>query len=269
MKAIEVKNLSFAYEEGKYVLDKVSFSLEKGTSLAIVGKNGSGKSTLARILTGLLSFKDGEVLINGTSPTEKDFLSKASISIVFQNPDNQFIAATVRDDIAFGLENSLVPHEEMDALIEKYATMVGMKDYLDRAPENLSGGQKQRVAIAGVLALNSDIIIFDEATSMLDPQGKADFNKTIKNLKEENPNLTIIAITHNEEEVFDYDRILVLDHGKVVMDGTSEEIYKEREKYKSYGLNLPFLYEFEDTLNKNGFSVGHSNSIDEIVRKLK
>lgn len=264
MKAVEVKNLSYAYIENQDVLKNVSFSLEKGASLSIVGENGSGKSTLVKLLVGLLHSSRGEILIND-NPLK---LGKNSISIVFQNPDNQFIATTVEDDIAFGLENYCVPPNEMKDIIIKYAAMVGMDKYLSRAPETLSGGQKQRVAIAGVLALNSDIIIFDEATSMLDPEGKKDFYKTLTKLRKEKPELTTIFITHDEEEVFMSDYIMVLNQGEIKMFGSNLDIYNQREEYQKYGLKLPFLFRLEDALKKVGLDVGHNSSLKEIKEKL-
>ena len=178
MKVIEVKDLCFSYNNENLVLDGVSFNIEKGSYTTIIGHNGSGKSTLAKLLAGLLEAKSGEILIDGLKVNEENISDiRRRLGIVFQNPDNQFIGSTVRDDIAFGLENRLVPHEEMDGIIDEFAKEVGLTKFLDKEPTALSGGQKQRVAIAGVMAMRKEIIIFDEATSMLDPKGKSDIKK--------------------------------------------------------------------------------------------
>ena len=170
MKIIDVRNLSFSYDGEHPAIKDVSFSVEEGSYVAIIGHNGSGKSTLAKILMGLLNGYEGEVKLFDTVLSSKTVVAlRKRIGIVFQNPDNQFVGSTVADDIAFGLENHEVPHEKMEGIIQAYAAEVGMSQFLDHEPESLSGGQKQRVAIAGVLAMNPDLVIFDEATAMLDP----------------------------------------------------------------------------------------------------
>lgn len=269
MKAIEVKHLSFCYDEKTSILNDVNFTLNQGETLTIVGKNGSGKSTLAKILVGLLPFKNGQIKIfeNEIDP-KKDIAATYHLAIVFQNPDNQFIASSVEDDIAFGLENYCVDPARMHDLVIKYAKMVGMENYLEFAPENLSGGQKQRVAIAGVLALNANIIIFDEATSMLDPEGKKDFHQTLNALKKENPLLTIIMITHDKEEIINSDKILVLDKGEVVLFIKTNELNKYREQFLNLGLDLPFNYSLISELNKNGFTIDFSDDYHEIIKQL-
>ncbi len=252
MKIIEVNHLSFSYEKNHEVLDDLSFSVESGSYVSLIGKNGSGKSTIAKLLVGLLPLKKGDIKIFDL-PLNKDNVSKIRehVGIVFQNPDNQFIASSVRDDIAFGLENRCIPREEMDDIIIDVASKVNMLPFLDKEPENLSGGQKQRVAIAGVLALKSDVIIFDEATSMLDPKGKSEILNTIKLLRKENPNLTIISITHDVEEAFSSDRIIVLDEGKIAFDLEPNELIKHKDELSKIGLDIPFKYKLIDMLKKN------------------
>ena len=216
MQAVEVKNLFFTYEEGTMTINDATFSVESGSYTTVIGHNGSGKSTIAKLLLGLLEKKSGTILIDGIEMSEENLKDiRKHIGIVFQNPDNQFIGSTVRDDIAFGLENQCVPQEEMDGIIEEYAERVGMTDFLEREPTQLSGGQKQRVAIASVLAMKHDILVFDEATSMLDPSGKRDINSLINDLHKDR-NLTVISITHDIEEVAQSDNVIVIDHGKVL-----------------------------------------------------
>ena len=252
MKIIEVNHLSFSYEKNQEVINDISFSVDSGSYISLIGKNGSGKSTIAKLLIGLLPLKEGEIKVFDL-PLNKENVNKIRqhIGIVFQNPDNQFIASNVEDDIAFGLENRCVLPSQMKQIILDVANKVNMSNFLDKAPENLSGGQKQRVAIAGVLALKSDVIIFDEATSMLDPKGKSEILHTIKDLRKENPNLTIISITHDVEEAFSSDRIIVLDEGKIVFDLPPEELLTHSEELVKIGLDIPFKAKLTDLLKKN------------------
>ena len=218
MNDIIVKNLSFSYDGIINTIDDISFSVENGSYTTIIGHNGSGKSTIAKLLIGLLEASKGSIEIEGLLLNLENLMEiRKKIGIVFQNPDNQFIGSTVRDDIAFGLENHLVPQEDMDNIIEKFSDKVRMKQFLNSEPTRLSGGQKQRVAIAGILAMSPNIIIFDEATSMLDPQGKDEIKKVIMDLHKES-NLTIISITHDIEEVVKSDKVLVLNGGKLVLE---------------------------------------------------
>lgn len=235
---IELNNISFNYEENNPVLENLSLKLNQGEMVAVIGHNGSGKSTLAKIIMGLLEPSKGEVVIDG-NVIKGDGFDKVrdKMGIIFQNPDNQFVGVTVQDDIAFGLENRRVERSEMIERINKYSKKVDMEEYLLSNPENLSGGQKQRVAIAGVLAMETDVIIFDEATSMLDPKGTSEINQMIKKLKQEE-NKTIITITHNLEEAVYADRIIVLNKGKVVLDGTPKEVLKEKSILEASGLKL-------------------------------
>lgn len=268
MNAIEVKHLTFAYEENKDVVKDVSFVVEKGSYTTIIGHNGSGKSTIAKLLLGLLEKKSGEILIEDI-PLNLDTVNqiRRKVGIVFQNPDNQFIGATVRDDIAFGLENHEVDPAEMDAIIEHFAAEVNMIKHLDHEPTRLSGGQKQRVAIAGILAMAPDILIFDEATSMLDPRGKADINRLIKKLHEEKK-LTILSITHDIEEVVKSDNVIILQKGRLAYSGSPEAILPQEKKMKEYSLDIPFATELSYALQKCGVKVPVEISTERLVEEV-
>ena len=224
MDHVKVNNLSYSYDGEHDAVSNVSFNIEKGSYTTIIGHNGSGKSTIAKLLVGLLEKKNGTIMIEDLELNQDNLIKiRNKIGIVFQNPDNQFIGSTVRDDIAFGLENHCVEQKDMDPIINEYAAKVNMTEFLDSEPTHLSGGQKQRVAIAGVLAMHPDIIIFDESTSMLDPQGKDEIKKFIYHLHE-NKELTIISITHDIEEVSSSDHVIVMNDGKVVMDGKPDDV---------------------------------------------
>ena len=236
---IEFRNVTFYYKKSEPVLDNLSFVIEDGSMIAIIGHNGSGKSTIAKLIMGLLEPISGEIYINDELLTIDNLdRLRSKMGIIFQNPDNQFVGSTVRDDIAFGLENHLIERSEMERRIEKYSKLVDMELFLDKNPENLSGGQKQRVAIAGVLAMESDLIIFDESTSMLDPKGTKEINKTIKTLKEREKDKTIISITHELEEALYADRILVLNNGKIVLDGKPIEVLPCQDILEASGLKV-------------------------------
>lgn len=266
--AIEVSNLSFSYTEEGNTIQDVSFSIPKGSYTTIIGHNGSGKSTIAKLIIGLLKAQSGTIRILGTELTpETVYDLRSHVGIVFQNPDNQFIGSTVADDIAFGLENHCVPQEDMQALIEKSAASVGMADFLQAEPTHLSGGQKQRVAIAGILAMTPDIIIFDESTSMLDPQGKASINAQIKRLHDEK-NITILSITHDMEEVAQSQHVIVLNHGVVEMEGTPKEVFAQEAMLKKMQLDIPFALKFSKAMQKEGFSSIHALTLDEVVNQL-
>lgn len=266
--AIEVSNLSFSYTEEGNTIQDVSFSIPKGSYTTIIGHNGSGKSTIAKLIIGLLKAQSGTIRILGMELTpETVYDLRSHVGIVFQNPDNQFIGSTVADDIAFGLENHCVPQEDMQALIEKSAASVGMSDFLQAEPTHLSGGQKQRVAIAGILAMTPDIIIFDESTSMLDPQGKASINAQIKRLHDEK-NITILSITHDMEEVAQSQHVIVLNHGVVEMEGTPKEVFAQEAMLKKMQLDIPFALKFSKAMQKEGFSSIHALTLDEVVNQL-
>lgn len=268
MSAVKVSYLSFSYDGQNDVIKDVSFEIPKGSYTTIVGHNGSGKSTIAKLLIGLLKAKSGEIKILGNTLNEENVYSlRNHVGIVFQNPDNQFIGSTVADDIAFGLENHCVPQEQMQAIIEDVAARVNMSDFLDSEPTKLSGGQKQRVAIAGILAIAPDIIIFDESTSMLDPQGKASINEQIQKLHDER-NITILSITHDMEEVAQSEYVIVLKDGKVEMQGTPKQIFEHKGKLKEMKLELPFALSFSEKLKNEGIFKDSYCTLDEVVNEL-
>ncbi len=255
---ITFENVTFKYNMNEpYALENVSFQVEDGQWLSILGHNGSGKSTIAKLLIGLLEAQQGSIYYNGVKLTEDtvDAVRK-NVGIVFQNPDNQFVGYNVRYDIAFGMENHQIPRKEMLEKIQEFSTKVDMQDFLDREPQTLSGGQKQRVAIAGILALNCDIIILDEATSMLDPEGTKEITDLIIELKEKY-NKTIIMITHDLALANRSDYILVLKNGHVIKEGKPKDVFIDRELLKSSNLDVPFSLRFyleakhSDVLNKD------------------
>ncbi|MEA5017797.1 MAG: energy-coupling factor transporter ATPase [Erysipelotrichaceae bacterium] len=268
MHILEIKDLTFSYDDQSDAVSEASFTVEKGSYTTIIGQNGSGKSTIAKLIIGLLEKKSGTIIVDGLelSLATVDQI-RQKVGIVFQNPDNQFIGATVRDDIAFGLENHCVAPETMDDIIESFAKEVNMIDYLNHEPTKLSGGQKQRVAIAGVLAMSPDIIIFDEATSMLDPQGKNEINDLIDKLHEEN-DMTIISITHDIEEVVHSDHVIVLSDGKVAMEGSPDEVLKRETELLKLSLDTPFTYKFNQALANLGISVKEMVHMERLVDEL-
>ncbi|MFQ6861884.1 MAG: energy-coupling factor transporter ATPase [Beduini sp.] len=267
-KSIEIKNLFFEYDENLNTIDDVSFDVENGSYTVILGHNGSGKSTIAKLIIGLLEAKSGKIIVDGIELNDENvYKVRERVGIVFQNPDNQFIGATVRDDIAFGLENRCVPQGEMDGIINKYAQKVDMIDFLDHEPTKLSGGQKQRVAIAGILAMSPDIIILDEATSMLDPKGRREINALVKELNEET-NMTVISISHDIEEAVNADHVVVLNNGKVVKDGTPDEILTDEALMYSLELDVPFAYKVSKKLAESGTNVGLNLKEKELIEKL-
>lgn len=268
MKLLDVKNLSFSYDGEKDVLRDINFSIQEGDYVSIIGHNGSGKSTLAKLLIGLLKAQKGEIKIGDMLLNEENVYDvREHIAIVFQNPDNQFIGSTVRDDIAFGLENRCVPSHEMDAIIEEAATKVGMEDFLDHEPSKLSGGQKQRVAIAGVLAMKPDILILDEATSMLDPQGRQEVNDLVHDLRKEKA-VTILSITHDIEEVVNSDQVLVLNEGRLRLKGRPEEVLTKVNRMKRFSLDVPFSLKLHEALAKEGIRLEEKFLLESMVEEI-
>lgn len=268
MEIIKIKDLCFSYDDKIMAVDHVSFSIEEGSYTTIIGHNGSGKSTLAKLLIGLLEKKSGEITI-ADLPLDEEHLYdiREKVGVVFQNPDNQFIGSTVADDIAFGLENHQVSTEDMQNLIEEFANKVGMSEFLNSEPTKLSGGQKQRVAIAGVLAMNLNIIILDEATSMLDPKGKVEINELIEQLHKKT-NLTIVSITHDMEEVTKSDHVIVLDDGKVKMHGKPSEVLLNEEDLIASKLDVPFALKLQKELANAGIKINKQITIEGIVDEL-
>lgn len=263
---IEVKNLSFSYKKDDVILNNISFSIPEGAYVTLIGHNGSGKSTLAKLLSCLMEPNDGEIYINGLLNTEENLKEiRKAIGIVFQNPDNQFIGTTVESDIAFGLENRNIEFQKMHDLVNEFSKKVGMDKYLDKEPSELSGGQKQRVAIAGILALDLKIVIFDEATSMLDPEGVADIKKLIFEMKENDPKLTFISITHDIEEAYLSDYCIILNDGEIYKEGTPDEVFSNEEEIKSVSLDLPFVLKVKNELKKQNIFVDDSiKTIEEL-----
>ena len=268
MDKIKVEQLTFSYDGEHNAVENVSFQIEAGSYTTIVGHNGSGKSTIAKLLIGLLEKGNGAIYIDQIELTiDSVYDIRNKVGIVFQNPDNQFIGATVADDIAFGLENHQVPTEKMQDIIERYAEKVNMRKYLNSEPTRLSGGQKQRVAIAGVLAMQPEILIFDESTSMLDPQGKAEINALIQEIHQES-NITIISITHDIEEVATADHVIVMDRGHVVMDGKPDDILLHEQKLLDLQLDIPFALKFRNALKKQQVEISACTTIDKVVEEL-
>lgn len=249
---IELKNVSFRYDKTveEYQIDTVSFHVKQGEWLSIVGHNGSGKSTVVRLIDGLLEAESGEIYVDGKQLTRETIWEiRSKIGIVFQNPDNQFVGATVEDDVAFGLENQGIPREEMLQRVEKAIEQVGMLEYRDREPSRLSGGQKQRVAIAGIIALRPTIIILDEATSMLDPEGREDLMAVMRELQKKFQ-LTIISITHDLTEIALSDRTLVFQKGKLESSMTPRELFS-RNDLNEIGLDKPFSKQVQESLSSH------------------
>ena len=265
---IKVENLCFEYEPGLKTIHNISFQIKKGEYVAILGHNGSGKSTIAKLLIGLLEKKSGNIIIDHKELNlENLYKIREKIGIVFQNPDNQFIGATVRDDIAFGLENICIPREKMDELIERYAKRVRMDQFLDHEPTKLSGGQKQRVAIAGILAMSPSIIILDESTSMLDPRGRKEINELIRELKEDKE-MTIISITHDIEEAKNADRILLLNKGEIVGDDQPETLLMNEKLLQDLHLDTPFALKVSRKLKAQGIQINETLNVEELEKQL-
>ena len=268
MSKLEIKNLSFSYGDDQLVIDDISFAVEKGSFVAVLGHNGSGKSTLAKLIVGLLEKKSGQIILDGEEMDKKTIKKlQSKTALVFQNPDNQFIGVTVEDDIAFGLENRCFPSDKMQEEINLFADSVNMLDYLKKEPINLSGGQKQRVALAGALILRPEILILDEATSMLDPKGKSTVRKVIDRIHQENPDLSIISITHDVDEALLADQVFILSHGKLVANGAPQEILRDREMLLSLKLEQPFVYRFEKKLSEMGIN-SKAENIDDLAEDI-
>ncbi|HEM4137666.1 TPA: energy-coupling factor transporter ATPase [Streptococcus suis] len=256
MNIIEVKNLKYKYnqEDEQYTLNDVSFHVKQGEWLSIIGHNGSGKSTTVRLIDGLLEAESGDIYIDGDALTVDNVWDKRRlIGMVFQNPDNQFVGATVEDDVAFGLENQGIPLEEMRIRVNEALELVGMTDFKTREPARLSGGQKQRVAIAGVVALRPKIIILDEATSMLDPEGRLDLIKIVREIKDRH-GMTVISITHDLDEVALSDRVIVMKQGQVESISSPDELFI-REDLVDLDLDRPFTTELASSLRQAGLDL--------------
>lgn len=253
---IDVKNLSFRYKESQeyYDVKDITFHVKRGEWLSIVGHNGSGKSTTVRLIDGLLEAESGEIVIDGQRLTEENVWNiRRQIGMVFQNPDNQFVGATVEDDVAFGLENQGLSRQEMKKRVEEALDLVGMLDFKKREPARLSGGQKQRVAIAGVVALRPAILILDEATSMLDPEGRRELIETVKEIRKDY-DMTVISITHDLEEVAMSDRVLIMKKGSIESTSSPRELFS-RNDLDQIGLDDPFANQLKHSLSQNGYDL--------------
>lgn len=251
---IEIKNLKFKYNQDQtsYTLNDVSFHVKHGEWLSIVGHNGSGKSTTARLIGGLLVADSGQIIVDGQELTEETVWDiRDKIGMVFQNPDNQFVGATVEDDVAFGLENKGLPYKEMVSRVQEALSFVGMMDFKDREPARLSGGQKQRVAIAGIIAMRPSILILDEATSMLDPEGRQELIQSIEDIRQQY-GMTVLSITHDLDEVALSDRVLVLKKGKVESVSSPRELFSRGSELVDLGLDIPFSALLTQKLRNKG-----------------
>ena len=280
---IETKNLSFIYREEdmesgeikqEKVLKDINIEIEKGSFTAILGHNGSGKSTLAKHFNAILLPSGGKVYVKGMDTADENniFNIRQSAGMVFQNPDNQMVAALVEDEVAFAPENLGVEPKEIRRRVDECLEIVNMTKYAQSSPSKLSGGQKQRVAIASVLAMNPEILILDEPTAMLDPKGRSEVIKTIKMLNEEK-DITVVLITHYMDEAAQADRTVVIDDGEIVLDGTPKEVFKNVEKLKSLGLDVPQVTELAYELRKMGIEISDDvltvdECFDEIIRIL-
>ena len=254
---ISIKNIHFHYhdDDKREALSDVSIDVYPGEWLAIIGHNGSGKSTLAKMMNGLLEPNEGSIYIDGQLLTEETvYEARRKVGMVFQNPDNQFVGTTVEDDIAFGLENIGMPREEMIQKINSSLEMVRMTPFKDKEPARLSGGQKQRVAIAGMIALAPKVVILDEATSMLDPQGRFEVISTIQKLHKEK-GITVISITHDLKEAASADRVLLMEGGKVNRIGTPSDIFEMGTALVEKGLDVPFSEKLKAVLKEKGLNV--------------
>ena len=262
---IELRNVTFSYseEDARPALNNISLTIQQGEWIAIIGPNGSGKSTLAKTINGLIEANSGEVIIEGVAlNAETVWDVRKKIGMVFQNPDNQFVGSTVQDDVAFGLENVGIPREEMVKRVADAVAAVNMANFMDKEPARLSGGQKQRVAIAGIVALSPDIIILDEATTMLDPEGRHEVIETIQEIKEKE-NLTVISITHDIDEAAKANRSFVMEAGQLTRIGTPEEIFSLGKEIIDIGLDIPFPEKLKYQLKRQGLEVPENYLTEE------
>lgn len=262
---IKVKDLKFKYQgANEYALDNVSVTIPRGSYVAILGHNGSGKSTFSKLISGLYKPTSGEIYIDGIMIKKNSLRDiRKKIGIIFQNPDNQFIGSTVEDDLAFGLENANVDREKMKKIIQDLAAKVDMENFLDREPNSLSGGQKQRVAIASVLALNPEIIIFDEATSMLDPKGKEDVLKIIKDIQKTREK-TLISITHDMDEAIMADYCIVFSKGKIIAFDESKNILNNSKIIEESKIDSPFIYKISSKID----GIKPTYDIEELLENI-
>ena len=270
---VEVNNISFEYiteEESFKAIEDLSLDIKKGEFLVIIGHNGSGKSTLSKNLNAILMPTKGNILIDNmdTRDEEKLWDIRQAAGMVFQNPDNQIVATVVEEDVAFGPENLGIEPAEIRKRVDESLKSVGIHELRDRQPHLLSGGQKQRVAIAGIIAMKPKCVIFDEATAMLDPSGRKEVMSTIKRLNKEE-NISVIHITHFMEEAVDADRVIVMEKGKKILEGTPRQVFSKIDMLKNIGLDVPYMTELSKELNKEGLNIDSDIlTVDEMVVKL-
>ena len=257
MDILVADKICYSYDKQANAVNSVSLTVKKGEYLAVIGHNGSGKSTLAKLFNGLIKPDSGSIVVDGLDSSDKNnlFEIRKRVGVVFQNPDNQLVASIVEDDVAFGPENLGIPREEIGKRIDFALDAVGMQEFRHSSAERLSGGQKQRVAIAGVLSLKPQILVLDESTAMLDPQGRAEILEVVKKLNREQ-GVTVIAITHYMDEVLNADRVVVLNKGEVALVGTPEEIFSKTKEIKNYGLELPLATYLAEKLSEKGINFG-------------
>ena len=256
MALLTAQNVSFSYDKQTDAVKNVTLSVEKGEYVAIIGHNGSGKSTLAKLFNGLIKPDSGTITVDGFSSHDKKnlFEIRKRVGVVFQNPDNQLVASIVEDDVAFGPENLGVPRQEIGERIDFALKAVGMEKFRHSSPTRLSGGQKQRIAIAGVLALMPDVLVLDESTAMLDPQGRKEVLKVVEKLNKEQ-NVTVITITHYMDEVVCADKVYVINDGEIALSGTPQQIFEQKDKIRQFGLELPLATEVAIKLKENGVNL--------------
>ncbi len=272
---IKIENLSYAYpsnddNEGHFALNGLNLEINKGDFVAVLGHNGSGKSTLGKLMNAQIFPTTGDIWIDDLNTKDENLIwdVRSKCSMVFQNPDNQMVATTVEEEVAFGVENLQIPNPELRQRVDNAIDLVGMSDFKTRNPANLSGGQKQRVSIAGVVAMMSDYIIFDEPTAMLDPKGRKDVIKLVEELNK-NYGKTIIYITHYMEEAIIADKIVVLDKGKVALEGSAREVFSKVDQMKALGLTVPQVTEVAYELSKKGVKFQKLPlSIDEMLESI-
>lgn len=267
---ISVSNVSFSYDDGTPALEGVSLDVPKGEFLCIVGHNGSGKSTLAKMLNGLLLPSSGTVTVAGMDTADNEHILdiRRLVGMVFQNPDNQIVTTVVREDVAFGPENLGVPTEEMAVRVDEAIKAVGMESYAESAPHMLSGGQKQRIAIAGMLAMDPDVLVLDEATAMLDPMGRRDILRIVRELHDKK-GITVIMITQYMEEAVGADRVIVMNGGHIVMEGTPAEVFRRGDELRAIRLDVPAAVELRELLLKEGIAdCGDAMTLEELSESL-
>ncbi len=267
MSLIELNDVSYSYDKVNNAVKKVTLKINEGEYIAIIGHNGSGKSTLAKIMNGLILPDKGEVMVDGLSVRDKKsvFEIRKRVGVVFQNPDNQLVASIVEDDVAFGPENLGIPREEIGKRIDFALSSVGMEEFRHRSPSRLSGGQKQRIAIAGVLALKPKVLVLDESTAMLDPKGRKEVLAVAEKLNKEQ-NTTVVSITHYMDEVVSADRVIVMSGGQIVLEGAPEQIFKQKDLIKVYGLELPLASVIADKLRARGVKLPEGILTEEQLR---